>query len=204
MVGQSKARYLDRALKRRELKKIGGYSARLVREAAIAATVAGDVGRLGVPDRHRRRSPDVAGNFVPEIEDFALRIADGIVRPGSELVLAAVRGPSVASALGGGLKAERWIGDHVDPGRRRRLARPENSHVFLALRAEPSEAVEKFKRRRFMAGGAFRPRPARFGEGSLLRAASMLRSSCSNKLPCCGRDDDARRRDEQQPRRRIE
>ena len=147
-IGQSKARYLDRSFEGHELKEVGGDAVRGMLEAAVAAAVTCDIGRLGVADRKRRRAPDIAGLFVPQIEGLARRIADGIVRPGRELVLAAVGGPSIAAALGRGLEAECGIGDDVDPGRRRRLARPEYRHVFLASRRKSAEPVEEFELRR--------------------------------------------------------
>src|SRR5277367_3363692 len=130
MVGHTQPRYFDRSFERRELHELGRNAATFVLEAAVAATVTSDIGGQGVADRKRRRAPDIAGLFVSEIEGLALRIADGIVRPGRELVLAAVGGPSIAATLGCGLKAERGIGDHIDPGCRRRLARAEYRHVF--------------------------------------------------------------------------
>ena len=49
-------------------------------------------------------TPDLAGFVVAHIESLARRVADRIVGPRSELVFAAVAGPSVTAAFGRGRK----------------------------------------------------------------------------------------------------
>ena len=132
-----------------------------------------------------------------------MRIADGIVRPRRELVLAAVGGPSVAAALGRGLEAERGIGDHIDPGRRRRLARAEYRHVFLAACRKSAETVEEFElgrtRRRERSGEPRGSLSGRIGASGSLDAIELIR-----KAAVLRRDHDARRRDQQRPRRGVD
>ena len=135
-VGQPKARYLYRSLDRHVLQEARGNAARCVFEAAVASPVPRDIGRLRVADGQRGRTPEIAGFVVSDVEGFARGVADRIVRPRGELVIAAIGGPGAAAAFGRRLETERRIGDHVDPRRRRRLAGPEHRHIFLAARAQ--------------------------------------------------------------------
>ena len=144
-IRQPEARYLDRSLDGHVLKKIGGDSVAGVLEAAIAPTMTGDIGRRGLADGNRCRTPDLAGFVVAHIENLARGIADRIVGPRGELVFAAVGRPSVAAAFGRGLEAEARIGDDVDPGRGRRLAGPEYRHIFLAPSRKSPQSVEEFQ-----------------------------------------------------------
>ena len=64
-----------------------------VLEAAVAGAVAGDVGRLRASDRLRRRAPELAGVVVADVDRLARRVADRVVGPRRELVLAAVARP---------------------------------------------------------------------------------------------------------------
>ena len=76
------------------------------------------------------------------IEHFAWPIADRIVRPGRQLVLATVDRPGIAAAFGGDLKAERGIGDDIDPGRRRRLALAEEVTYSRPSVAKPPRPLK--------------------------------------------------------------
>ena len=114
-------------------------------ETAISAAVAGDIGRREVADRQRCRSPKVARVVVPQVERLARTIADRIVRPRRDLIFAAVDRPCVAAALGSRVEAECGIGDDVDPRRRRRLARPQDRHIFSSVSREAAEPVEEFE-----------------------------------------------------------
>ena len=134
-VAQRQARDLDRIVERHVLQKIGGDAVRRMLEPAVAPAMPRHIGGGVVADRQRRRAPQVAGVVVAQIEHLARTIADRIVRPGRELVLAAVDRPGVAAAFGRHLKAEVGIGDDVDPGRRRRLAGAEDRrHIPARLR----------------------------------------------------------------------
>ena len=119
LIGQNEPRNLDQIAERHVLHKIGGDLVPDVLESAVTAAVAGRVGRRRVADGRRGRAPQVTRFVVAQIEGFAASVADGIVRPRGELVLAAVDGPGVAAALGSRLEPESRIGDDVDPRRRR-------------------------------------------------------------------------------------
>ena len=75
-----------------------------------------------------------AAVLVPHVERLPGCVADGIVRPGCELVLAAVPGPGVARARLGDLEAELRVRHHVDPGSRGPLPLAQNRDVFAAAR----------------------------------------------------------------------
>ena len=134
--------------------KIGRDLVRDMLESAVAAAVAGRVGRRRVADGRRGRAPHIARFVVAQIEGFAATVANGIVRPRGELVLATVDGPGVAAALGSRLEPECRIGDDVDPRRRRRLARSEDRHVLGAVVGKAAEPVEEFEVGRAVAGTA--------------------------------------------------
>ena len=99
-------------------------------ELAVPPAMPSHIGGCVVADRRGGRAPQVTGVVVAQIKHLARAIADGIVGPWSELVLAAVDRPGVAAAFGRHLKAEFRIGDDIDPGCRRCLTRPEDRHVF--------------------------------------------------------------------------
>ena len=124
---------LDRILEGHVLQKLERNAVGGMLEAAIALAMPGDIGRGLLADGERRRAPDIAVLLVAQIDGFARRIDDGIVRPGRELVLPAVDRPAVAAALGRDLEAEGWIGDHIDPGRGRGLAPAEDRHIFPSV-----------------------------------------------------------------------
>ena len=153
-------------------------------EPAISAAMAGDISRRGVADRQRRRSPKVARVIVPQVERFARTIAHRIIRPRRDLIFAAVDRPCVAAALGSRLEAERRIGDDVDPGRRRRLARPKDRHILSSISREAAEPVEKFEigraspSRRPQAGDDWLWRGF-LGRGRLQNALELLEQSAA-------------------------
>ena len=91
----------------------------------------------------------------------------------------AVERPGEAAAIGRNLKTKVWIGDHIDPWRGGRLSRAENGHIFAALRAEASQAIEELQierrgrdRRRFGLRHALRRR--RVGHGGLAHAIHLI------------------------------
>src|SRR2546423_11016282 len=90
----------------------------MMREAAVTLSMACHVGLALLPDGQRRRSPDLAGVLVPDIQNLARRVTHRIVRPRGELILAAVHRPGKARAGLRDLEAERRIRDDVDPRRR--------------------------------------------------------------------------------------
>ena len=114
-------------------------------EAAVALAVSGDIGPSLLADRQHRRAPQLATVFIPHVDRLARRVADRVIRPRSELILAAVERPGVTRARLRDLKAKGRIRDHVDPGRRRPLSLAENRHVLTAIRSEAAEAVEELE-----------------------------------------------------------
>ncbi len=83
--------------------------------------------------------------LIPNIERLARRVADGIVRPRRELVLAAVHRPREARARLGGLETEIRVGHHVDPGSRGPLPLAQSRDVLAAVRCESPQAVEELE-----------------------------------------------------------
>src|SRR2546425_13066762 len=92
-------RDLDRIIERHVLEKIERDTVCGVLEPAVSLAVPRDIGRNLVTDRRRRGPPQLAGLLVAQIQDLARPIGHGVVRPGRELVLAAVERPCVAAAL---------------------------------------------------------------------------------------------------------
>ena len=116
-------------------------------ETAIPLAVANHIAGIIDSNRQGSRAPQFVRFIVPQIKYFAGRIADRIVRPGRQLVLAAVKAPGAATAQLRDRKTEFGIGDHVDPGCRCPLALVEHDHVFASVVGKPAEPVEEFERR---------------------------------------------------------
>src|ERR1700729_351712 len=114
-------------------------------EAAVTLPVPGAEVCAGITQRRSRWSPDLAIFLVAQIYDFARAIRYGIVRPGRQLVLAAVLRPGKAASLGRNLKTKSGIGDDIDPRRRRCLPRTKMRHVFAPVVREPAKTVEEFQ-----------------------------------------------------------
>ncbi len=118
--------------------------AALMLEAAVAETVARGVA-AGIAERAGRRREHRAGSVVADVEGLAGRVGGGIVRPRSQLVVAAVLGPGIAAAGGRDLKAEAFVGDDVDPGRRGAGAGVEGDDIFAAVAGEAAGAIEELQ-----------------------------------------------------------
>ena len=138
---------LDRVIHRYVLQQRAGNSMRRPVKAAVAAAMTGHVGRHRITDGHGGGAPHLMRRFILKVEALASTIADGVVRPGCELVLSAIAGPSIAAALGRDLEAEARIGDDVDPRCRRCLPRRQDDNVLPAIISKAPDAVEKFDRR---------------------------------------------------------
>jgi hypothetical protein len=147
-VAQRQARDLDRVMYRHELNEIGHNAVSRVLEPGISPAVAGDVGRCFIADRQCGWAPKIARVVISQIERFTRTISNGIIRPGSELVLTAVNGPGGATAFCRHVEAECGIGDDVDPGGRRPLTGAEDCHIFSAVRGEAAQPVKKLEFRR--------------------------------------------------------
>ena len=112
-----------------------------VLEDAVAEAVPADVGSVSAGEW--RGGPEVAALLVAEVEGFAARIAHRVVPPGREAELVGVLAPRVCRAALRDDGAEVWVGQHVNPGRRRHLPGGGRNHVLPPIRAEPPEAVEE-------------------------------------------------------------
>src|SRR3990172_5624502 len=99
-------------------------------EPAVSPPVAGHGAARLLAGGQGRGGPQGTSVVVAHIERLPRAIGDRIVRPGGELVLAAVHGPGGAAAFGRHMKAEGGIGDDVYPGGRRRLTRAEDRYIF--------------------------------------------------------------------------
>src|SRR4030095_10105988 len=128
---------LDGVVERNQLEQLQRDTVRDVLEPRVALPMPDDVGRGLFTDRERRRPPQIPGLVVPDVDDLARRIADRIVRPGGELILAAIDRPRVPRTRLGDLEAEVPICDHVDPRRRGPPPLLEDRDVLASIVAEP-------------------------------------------------------------------
>ena len=114
-----------------------------VLEDAVALAVPDDV-RLTLANRQRCSGPDRAGIFIAKIDYFSGRIADSVVGPRRETILAAVERPRATTAGFGDLKPKlHRVADHITPGRRCQLFRTEEGDVFASALMKPAETVEE-------------------------------------------------------------
>ena len=142
--------------------KLGADAILAVLEDAVAEAVAGDIG-AGAAGGQRRGRPELPGFLVAQEERFSACIAHGVVVPGRETKLVRVLAPRVRQPGFGNDRAEVRIRQHVDPGRRRRLARAQRDDVLAAVGRESPKPVgqDQLARGRF-GRAAFR----RDGSGS--------------------------------------
>ena len=177
-------RDLQRIVERDELDQVEADSIADVLESAVAEAMSGDVRRFLATDRQGRRTPQFAGLLVTHVDRLARRVGDGIVGPRRQLVLTAVPGPGVARAGFGDLEAEAGVGDHVQPRRRRGLARTQDRDVLppaLGEAAEPVEELEVLARSRRLGPGSLR-RGWRRRTGPVPGHAVAIRSGCSRRM----------------------
>ena len=178
---QLETRDLDRIVKRHELQKIERNPVRRMFEPAVSPPVAGDVAARLVADGQGSRAPQGTSVVVVHIERLPRTIGDRIIRPGGELVLAAVHAPGGAAPFGRHLKAEGGIGHDVYPGGRRRLIRAEDRYIFPSVLSEAAETVEELEVRQ-------RRRGLRLGsEGAPLRKWSGMNSPIRNPIKLIGK-----------------
>ena len=144
MVGQRQPRNADRIGERHIGEQLAFDPVRKVAEAAVAEAMTRHITSL-VPDRLGRRAPEVERLLVADVKRLAGRVADRVVGPLRDLVLAAVLGPAIGAAVTRHLKTEGGIGDDVDPGHGSGRPVFQHGHVFRAVLAEAAEAVEEFE-----------------------------------------------------------
>ncbi len=75
-------------------------------EHAVALAVAHDVWCAVLANRQRRRSPEFVTIFVANVDHLTRAVADRIVRPLRDLILATVDRPGVTRAFDRNLEAE--------------------------------------------------------------------------------------------------
>ena len=180
---QAQAGDLDGVLARHEHEQVRPDPAMLVREAAVPLAVADEIGSLA-PDGQRRGAPDLSGFLVAEEEGFPGRVADGVVGPRGELVLAAVAGPRVAGSRLRDQAADGRVGEDVDPGSRGPLPLSQNGDVLAAAVGEASEPVEELQgqaRGETCASGGWAG--TGWGAGGAGTCLSSRRT-CSASVPC--------------------
>src|SRR6188474_1402464 len=117
-------------------------------EPAVSLAVRRDIRRRLVANRQRGRAPELARVFVTQVDGFTGPIGHRIVRPGRDLVVAAVFRPGVSAALDRSLEAEAAIGDNIDPGGGRRPPGAECRHVLTAIPRKSPESIEELELRR--------------------------------------------------------
>ena len=156
-----------------------------VLEPAVPGTVTGDVRRLLAADRLGRRAPQLAAVVVPDVDRLAHRVADGVVGPRRELVLAAVPRPRVARPGLGDLEPERRVGDHVQPRRRGGLPGAEDRDVLAPVVGEATEPVEELQLR--ARRGRLAPTPSSTGPARRVgRSARDARGGSPDRRGCPG------------------
>ena len=142
-IAQTQQRDLHRRIEWREDEQLLRDAVTRVFENAVALTMPDDV-RLSLANRQRRGGPDGARIFIAQVDHFSRRIADGVVGPGRQTILAAVERPRAAATGFGDLKSKLdRIADDVGPGRGRPLFRAEQRDVFTSALMKSAEPVEE-------------------------------------------------------------
>src|SRR3954453_16926165 len=109
-------------------------------EAAVTLAVPRDVACLLHPHGTSRRRPELAGILVAQVDPFAGRTVDRVIRPGREVILTAVPAPRVTTARLGDDEAELLISDDVRPWQRRMLPGFQDGHILAPVFGEAAEA----------------------------------------------------------------
>ena len=138
-------RNLHRVIERHELQQVELNAVVQVLEPAVSSAVVRDVRRFLTADRLGGRAPQLAAVVVADIDRLAHRVADGVVGPRGELVLAAVPRPRIARPGLGDLEPERLVGDHVQPGCWGGLSGAEDGDVLTPVACEATEPVEELQ-----------------------------------------------------------
>src|SRR5215213_235168 len=112
-------------------------------EDAVALPVPDDVW-LALANRQRRRGPDSARVFIAQVDNFTRRIADDIIGPRRQTILATVNRPRAAATSLSNQEPEiDIVTNDIGPRRGRPLFRAENGDVFTPALVETAEAVEE-------------------------------------------------------------
>ena len=179
-------RNLDRVVERHKLQELERDPVRGVLETAVALAVAGDIGREPPRESAAPSASRARRVFVAHVDHFARRVADRVVRPGRELVFAAVDRPGIAARL----RLETWkpkegLAMTLIQGAGVHCPSPRMVDVFAAVRREAAEAIEELELR-----PRRQPAPAmlRRATGAVAAAAERARIvcrrlTCSDKVP---------------------
>ncbi len=143
-VFQPQVDHLDGRVRRDKDSHLLAQQVAVVLEDGIACAVSNQIG-CRCTTRQRRRRPHLGRFFVAQIDRFARRIGDRIVRPGRQAVLAAVASPGIARAGLGHHETEIRIGNHIDPRRGRLLAWLEVDHVLAPSALNPPRPLSNCK-----------------------------------------------------------
>src|SRR5581483_12202119 len=111
-----------------------------------------DVASRFIADWQSGGSKQCATVLIAYVDHFPRAVRHRVIRPGGELVLPTARGPGVAAAFSRHLEPERGIGDDIDPRRRGRAARVQNSDVLAAIARESAQPVEELEVRQAAIG----------------------------------------------------
>ncbi len=114
---------------------------RAVLEPRVAETMPYDVGVRGFADRQRGGAPKVSRCLVADVDRLRGCVADGIVRPGRELVFPGIHRPGAAGTVGRHLESELGIGDDIDPGRGSPLTLIEHHDVLARGFGEAAQSI---------------------------------------------------------------
>src|SRR5262249_19064021 len=115
VIREPQSRDLDRIGQGHVLDELEGNAMRVVREAAVALSVPTLVRPRVLADREQSWSPQLAAVLVADVDHLAGLVADRIVRPRRELVLAAVERPRVTGAGFRHLESDLLVRDHIHP-----------------------------------------------------------------------------------------
>ena len=139
-VAQKDTGQFDRIAARDQLQDLLREPLAIVQHPAVAESIAHPIVRI--PARGSGQGgPEHTLLLVPDIKRLAAGIADRIVVPGRQAVLAAVAGPGEAGSRLGDQESEALVGDDMDPGQRRSPRRRDADNILPAIRGETPVAV---------------------------------------------------------------
>src|SRR5439155_21902696 len=153
--------------------QLGNDAMLSVLENGVTKTVPNDIS-AGAAGRPRGGRPDLAGFFIPNVKGLAGEVAHRIVKPRGEPEFVCVFKPGVSTTIFRNDRAERWIGQHIDPARGCDLPGMQGDDVFVAIRGETAEPVVKNEITPRRLRGRLNPRGAagiECGDGRLKHAA---------------------------------
>ncbi len=145
VIAQPQMHDFNRILRRNMHRQFVAQASAAAYIATVALAVMHSHGRL-MSEWQRRRSPDVAALLVPQVDDLAWRIRNGVVRPRRQPVHLAVAPPGVAEPGLSRQAAEVRVCQDIAPrcrrqGRGSRLDAVHHDDIFASPGGEPPESV---------------------------------------------------------------